>query len=174
MDFPEKTSIDSFAITITPRYCETDQAGIVHHTVYPIWLEMGRTELLRANGLAYKDLEKAGTLFVVTDISVKYRRPAFYDEKLELATSCTKITPARVEHSYILTRQSTGLLLAEGKTTLACVDAQGKLQRMPKFMYPAESDSLIDTKKIHFAKKTASRADKNLNHLLISQLIQTY
>jgi acyl-CoA thioester hydrolase len=142
VDFPEKTSIDTFSIIITPRYCETDQAGIVHHTVYPIWFEMGRTELLRANGLAYKDLEKAGTLFVVTDMFAKYRQPAFYDETLELTTSCTKITSARVEHSYKLTRKSTGLLLAEGKTTLACVDAEGKLQRMPQFMYPDEPNTL--------------------------------
>lgn len=138
MEFPEKTTIHSHTITILPRYCETDQAGVVHHTVYPIWFEMGRTELLRANGLAYSDLEKAGTFFVVADLAVKYRLPAYYDEQLHLTTECTKVTPARVEHTYCLKRPETGQLLAQGTSTLACVDPQGKIRRMPKFMYPDE------------------------------------
>ncbi len=148
MDFPEKTTIDRFAITIVPRYCETDQAGVVHHTVYPIWFEMGRTELLRANGLAYSELEKAGVYFVVAELNIKYHRPALYDEKLELTTTCTNVSTARVEHSYCLKRQSTSLLLAEGNSTLACVDAQGKVRRMPDFMYPAESVGQNPTKTI--------------------------
>ena len=148
MDFPEKTTIDRFTITIVPRYCETDQAGVVHHTVYPIWFEMGRTELLRANGLAYSELEKAGVYFVVAELNIKYHRPALYDEKLELTTTCTNVSTARVEHSYCLKRQSTSLLLAEGNSTLACVDAQGKVRRMPDFMYPAESVGQNPTKTI--------------------------
>ena len=63
MDFPEQVAIKSHTITISARYSETDQAGVVHHSVYPIWFEMGRTELLRVNGLAYKDLEAAGIFF---------------------------------------------------------------------------------------------------------------
>ena len=130
---------DNHTITIVPRYCETDQAGVVHHTVYPIWFEMGRTELLRANGYAYRDLEKNGVYFVVVKLSAGYHRPAFYDEQLSLTTTCTAISSARVEHTYQLKRTESGLLLAEGNTTLACVDARGKIQRMPQFMYPADS-----------------------------------
>lgn len=121
-------------IMIVPRYSETDQAGVVHHTVYPVYFEMGRTELLRTNGCVYRDLEKTGVFFVVVDLNVKYRTPAAYDEKLELTTTCTKITPARIEHSYILKRQEVDDILVEGKTTLACVDADGKIQRVPDFM----------------------------------------
>jgi len=82
MDFPERLTIQSHTIIIVPRYAETDKGGVVHHSVYPVWFEMGRTELLRANGLAYKDLEEAGVLFVVAELRIKYRRPAMYDEKL--------------------------------------------------------------------------------------------
>jgi acyl-CoA thioester hydrolase len=67
MDFPERLTVYSHSITIVPRYAETDKGGVVHHSVYPVWFEMGRTELLRANGLAYKDLEKAGIFFVVVE-----------------------------------------------------------------------------------------------------------
>ena len=136
MEFPKKTTIDTHTIKIIPRYCETDQAGVVHHTVYPIWFEMGRTELLRANGLAYKDLEKSGVFFVVSELSAKYKRPAFYDEDLELTTFCSRITVGRVEHTYELKRAETGLLLVTGKSTLACVDSTGKVRRMPEFMFP--------------------------------------
>lgn len=135
MDFPEKTTVKDFTITIVPRYCETDQAGVVHHTVYPIWFEMGRTELLRANGVAYKKLEQAGIYFVVADLSVKYRRPALYDEQLHLKTTASKVTAARVEHTYRLTNPKTGIILTEGSSTLACVDENGKPQRIPGFMY---------------------------------------
>jgi acyl-CoA thioester hydrolase len=136
MIFPEKTTIQSHTIIIIPRYCETDQAGVVHHSIFPIYFELGRTELLRANGLAYKDLEKEGFFMVVAELLVKYRRPAYYDEKLELTTECSRITAARIEHSYKLIRPGIGLLLAEGSSILACVDDKGKPKRVPEFMYP--------------------------------------
>jgi len=138
IEFPDCTKIAEHTITIIPRYCETDQAGVVHHTVYPVWFEMGRTELLRVNGLAYSELEKAGTFFVVTELTAKYRRPCFYDEPLALTTTCTRITRARIEHTYQLKRAATGVLLAEGTSILACVDKQGKPRRMPEFMYPEQ------------------------------------
>jgi len=138
IEFPDCTKIPEHTITIIPRYSETDQAGVVHHTVYPVWFEMGRTELLRVNGLAYSELEKAGTFFVVAELTAKYRRPCFYDEQLALTTTCTKITRARIEHTYALKRADTGVLLAEGTSILACVDKSGKPRRMPEFMYPEQ------------------------------------
>jgi acyl-CoA thioester hydrolase len=121
-----------------PRYAETDQGGVVHHSVYPVWFEMGRTELLRVNGLAYRDLEQAGVFFVVVQLSIRYRRAARYDENLQLQTRCSAMTASRVEHTYELKRRSDGALLAEGSTILACVDGQGKVRRIPGFMYPAD------------------------------------
>lgn len=126
--------ISTHTISIVPRYCETDQAGVVHHGAYPAWLEMGRTELLRANGYAYRDLERSGVGFVVVELSIRYKRPAFYDEELKLTTTCTGITSARVEHEYVLEHGQTGVIVAEGRTVLACVDRQGKLRRVPDFM----------------------------------------
>lgn len=126
----------SHTITIVPRYNETDQAGLVHHSVYPIWFELGRTELLRVNSVAYKDLEAAGYFFVVAELHVKYRRPAHYDEQLLLETTCGKVTAGRVEHNFKLIRKEDGLLLAEGTSVLACVGRDGSVRRVPEFMYP--------------------------------------
>ncbi len=138
MDFPQRIAINSQTITIVPRYCETDQGGVVHHSVYPVWFEMGRTELLRVNKVAYKDLEAAGVFFVMAELNIRYRQPARYDEKLELDTACTKVTASKIEHSYKLTRCSDAAVLAEGTSVLACVNSDGKVRRVPDFMYPAE------------------------------------
>jgi acyl-CoA thioester hydrolase len=97
---------------------------------------MGRTELLRANGMAYKDLEKAGVFFVVARLQIKYRQPAEYDEKLELETSCSLVTAGKVEHTYMLRRCRDGVVLAEGTSTLACVNREGKIRRVPAFFQP--------------------------------------
>jgi acyl-CoA thioester hydrolase len=137
MEFPERLTIQSHTITVVPRYAETDKGGIIHHSVYPVWFEMGRTELLRANGIAYRDLEAQGIFFVMVELRVKYRRPAFYDEQLLLETTCSNVTAGKVEHTYKLTRPGTGVMLAEGYSTLACVDGEGKIRRIPKFMYAA-------------------------------------
>ena len=131
MNFLKQANIQTHTITIRPRYAETDQGGAVHHTVYPVWFEMGRTELLRANDIAYKNIEEAGIFFVVLRLNVNYRRPARYDEELQLTTTCSSISAAKVEHSYTLIRASDGLLLAEGSSVLACIDSQGKPRRIP-------------------------------------------
>ncbi|MBW8000626.1 MAG: acyl-CoA thioesterase [Planctomycetes bacterium] len=136
MDFPEHLAIQSHSIDILPRYVDTDQAGVVHHSVYPVWFELGRTELLRVNHVAYKDLEAAGVFFVVAQLNVRYRRAALYDEKLELETNFSRVTASRIENSYKLIRCSDGVVLAEGTTILACVSDEGKVRRVPKFMYP--------------------------------------
>ena len=133
-------TVQSHTIPIVPRYAETDKGGVIHHCVYPVWFEMGRTELLRANGIAYKDLERAGVLFVVVKLCIKYRRPAMYDEKLQLETYCSAVTAGKVEHNYRLTRSRDGVLLAEGSTVLAHVNSEGKVRRIPEFMYPAGPD----------------------------------
>lgn len=134
-------TIQSHTIPVVPRYAETDKGGVIHHSVYPVWFEMGRTELLRANGVAYKDLETEGIFFVVAELRVKYRRPAFYDEELLLETICSNVTAGKIEHAYKLTRKSTGLLLAEGSTVLACVTTEGKVRRMPGFLFPGAQQS---------------------------------
>ncbi len=136
MEFPEKTTIKNCTITIRPRYSETDQGEVVHHSVYPVYFEMGRTELLRANGLAYKDLEASGVFFVVAELNIRYRRPAKYDEELLLETVCSEVTAGKVKHNYKLTRKNDGALLTEGWSILVCVDKDSKVRRMPGFMYP--------------------------------------
>jgi acyl-CoA thioester hydrolase len=119
-------------ITLRVRYAETDRMGLLHHANYLIYFEQGRTELLRSLGLAYKDLEDQGYLLVLTRAEVRYRSPARYDDLLTLRTTVARTTAVRIDHRYELFRD--GTLVAEGSTTLACVDRDGRVQALPKIL----------------------------------------
>ncbi len=129
-------------ITIRVRYAETDRMGLVHHANYLVYFEQGRTELLRAQGISYRDLEDQGFLLVLTRVQVRYRSPAHYDDVLTLRTSVVRTTLAKIEHRYELLRG--GVLLAEGETTLGCVDRTGKVQALPEFLRSAEGNASPD------------------------------
>lgn len=115
--------------TIRVRYAETDRMGLLHHANYLVYFEQGRIELLRSRDLAYKDLEDQGYLLVLSKIDVRYRSPARYDDLLTLRTTVVRTTAVRIDHRYELFRDD--VLLAEGSSTLACVDREGRLQALP-------------------------------------------
>jgi len=121
-------------ITLRVRYTECDPMGYLHHSVYLNYFEMGRTELLRATGFRYRNLEEQGVFFVVTKIECKYRKPARYDDELMLQTQVVRQTRARIDHEYKLYRD--GLLLCEAHSTLACVDRSGQVRMIPEEMLP--------------------------------------
>lgn len=123
-------------ITIRVRYAETDRMGLLHHANYLVYFEQGRTELLRQHGIAYRDLEDLGFFLVLTQLQVRYRSPARYDDLLTLRTSVARTTAVRVDHRYELLRN--GLLLAEGSSTLACVDRNGRVQPLPSVLSGGE------------------------------------
>src|SRR5512140_2086059 len=98
-------------IDIRVRYAECDPMGYLHHSKYFEYFEMGRTELLRASGARYRDLEARGVLFVVVKVECRFRRPAQYDDTLKLQVKITRLSRARIDHEYKLFRD--GLLLCE-------------------------------------------------------------
>ena len=89
--------------------------GVVHHSVYPVWFEMGRTELLRSTGISYRELEETGVLLAVVRLEVRYKRPARYDDELQLETRIASVGRVKIEHEYRLTRGDE--LLATATTT---------------------------------------------------------
>jgi acyl-CoA thioester hydrolase len=119
--------------TIRVRYAETDRMGLLHHANYLVYFEQARTELLRQAGGNYKELEDRGYFLVITKVEVRYKSPARYDDLLTVRTTVTRTTPVRLEHRYEVFRDG-GVLVAEGATTLACVDRGGKLQAMPGWL----------------------------------------
>jgi acyl-CoA thioester hydrolase len=125
-------------ITIRVRYAETDRMGLLHHANYLVYFEQARIELLRHLGTTYKDLEDQGFLLVLTRIEVRYRAPARYDDLLTVRTTVEKVTFVRIDHRYEVFCE--GRLLAEGSSTLACVDRDGRPQALPDFLREARAN----------------------------------
>jgi acyl-CoA thioester hydrolase len=118
---------------IRVRYAETDRMGLLHHANYLVYFEQARTDLLRSCGANYKDLEDQGFYLVITKVEIKYKSPGYYDDLLTIRTTVTRTTPVRLEHKYEVFNQHK-TLIAEGATTLACVDSEGKIQAMPPWL----------------------------------------
>jgi acyl-CoA thioester hydrolase len=121
---------ESHEMSIRVRYAETDRMGLLHHATYFVYFEMGRTELLRQRGFSYREIEDAGHYLVIVDIGCKFKRPAYYDDLLTLRTTVTRVTHVKIVHHYQILRDRQ--LLAEGHSTLACVDREGRPQRLPE------------------------------------------
>ncbi|MEM6392288.1 MAG: thioesterase family protein [Planctomycetota bacterium] len=121
-------------VRVRVRYVECDPMNVAHHSAYPVWMELARTELLREQGAAYRDLEASGVLFVVARLSVRYRRPAMYDDELDVWVQGEPVVGAKIEHRYEVRRGEE--VLATGETTLVCVDREGKMQRVPEGLLP--------------------------------------
>ena len=117
-------------INIRVRYPEVDAMGFVHHSRFLQYFEMGRVEMLRSQGCAYADLEERGIFFVVTKAEIRYRAPVKYDEEVSLTTKLARSTHVRYDHQYVLKRGQT--LIAEGSTTIACVDRSGQVIQIPE------------------------------------------
>jgi acyl-CoA thioester hydrolase len=123
------TTLAEHTIEIRVRYPEVDAMGFLHHSRFLQYFEMGRVELLRARGTSYADLERQGIFFAVTRAEVKYKAPARYDELLTLTTRLVRQTHVRFDHAYTLCRGDQ--LLAEGQTTIACLDRAGRVIEIP-------------------------------------------
>lgn len=112
------------------RYAETDQMGVVYHANYFVWFEVGRVELLRTLGHSYRDLEAAGLNLPVIKAECHYRRPARYDDELEVRTTGRLVSLLRVEFRYELVRPADAIILATGRTEHVPLNAQGRPCRL--------------------------------------------
>lgn len=119
-------------LQIRVRYQETDAMGRLHHANYATYFELGRTESLRSEGYTYREIEEQGIFLVVSELTCRYLRPANYDDLLTLRTTMVSARGARIEHEYQLFRGT--LLLATGRTTVACVDKLGNVKRLPDWL----------------------------------------
>lgn len=110
--------------------------GLLHHANYLAYFEIGRTELLRAAGGNYRQMEADGLFAVVVRADVRYQKPARYDDVVTVRTNIVRVTPAKIEHEYLLLREAEQL--ARASVTLALVDRNGAVQRTPHWMRTAE------------------------------------
>ncbi|MEM6506442.1 MAG: thioesterase family protein [Planctomycetota bacterium] len=125
---------DRVTLPLRVRYAECDPMQIAHHASYPVWMEMGRTELLRAQGANYRDCEAAGVFFAVARMNIRYKKPARYDDELELMVIGLPCAGVKVEHHYELSRGDDLLMTAE--TTIVCVTSEGRAVPVPRGLLP--------------------------------------
>ena len=113
------------------RYAETDKMGVVYYANYLVWFEVARADLLRSLGWSYREMEIAGISLPVIEAHCHYRRPARYDDEIEVKTEGRMLSPVRMEFEYQVVRAEDGTIAAEGKTVHAALDASGKPCRLP-------------------------------------------
>ncbi len=124
---------DRYSVEVRVRYAECDAMGYLHHAKYWEYFELVRTEQLRENGFAYRDLEARGVCFVVYKAACKYIRPIRYDDLVTVIASIEGISSARVDHTYEILRD--GELACEATSTLACVGRDGRPRPMPEALW---------------------------------------
>jgi acyl-CoA thioester hydrolase len=126
------------SIDIRVQYNETDGQGRVHHAQYLNYLERGRVELLRSIGHSYKDFEATGLMLVVSELNIRYLGAACFDDILRLTTKVVKTRGVRIEHGYELVKLdpagNTAETIVTAHTTIACIDRQGKVARLPAYL----------------------------------------
>ena len=119
-------------VSIRVRYAETDQMGVVYHSNFLIWFEVGRVELMRALGFDYKQMElQDDTHMVVADAHCRYHHPARYDELLTVRTRILEAKSRALKFGYELFRQSDQKLLATGHTIHVACTRAGQVKHFP-------------------------------------------
>jgi len=106
---------------LVTRYVETDQMGIIYHSNYFVYFEVGRTDLLRNYDMKYKDLELIDIMLPVIEVNCKYKVSAKYADELIIKTQISKLTPTRIRFEYEIVREEDAVSLAEGFTEHAFV-----------------------------------------------------
>ena len=117
-------------IVFRVRYAETDAMGIVHHSRYFPWFEMGRTEFMRGRGYTYRELEERGVNLAVVEATCRYRAPARYDDEIALYTWLGEMGRVRVTFHYAAYHATSRQLLVTGHTLHAFVDHTGRPLRI--------------------------------------------
>ena len=120
--------------TIRVRYAETDPMKYVYYGNYATYFEVGRVELFRELGMPYEEIEQQGIWLPVSEFSIKYLKPALYDQNLEIHTFIKKIPGVRIEFEYEIYNDSKEKI-TEAKTTLFFLDAESnKIIKCPDFL----------------------------------------
>jgi acyl-CoA thioester hydrolase len=132
--------------TFRVRYAETDQMGIVHHASYVVWLEEGRSNWMRVHGSSYAQFEREGLVLAVTDLNVRYKRPARYDQPVTVRCWVESVRSRQMQFSYEIVDPATGEIFVAASTKHVCLDRNGKVVNIPEkwqiYLRQGQSDLL--------------------------------
>lgn len=113
------------------RYAETDQMGVVYHTNYLVWCEVGRTDFIRQRGMSYADIERAGIGLAVSELSARFHAAARYDDVVRVRTTLADVRSRGITFDYVITNAATGDRLVTARTALVSIDRAGRLVALP-------------------------------------------
>ena len=123
---------DVIEATLRVRYAETDAMGIVYHTNYIVWFEVGRGEYMHQQGHDYAQLETQGYYLPVIEVQARYVAPARYGDLVTVRTRVEEARSRQVTFAYEVVMVETGQLLATGLTKHICVDEEGAIRAIPQ------------------------------------------
>src|SRR6516164_6459595 len=124
--------IQVFESQLRVRYAETDQMGVVYHSNYIVWFEVGRVEMLRQLGFTYRDMEKQDDIHIaVADVHCRFKAPALYDDLLTVRTRLVNVRGSVLHFGYQVIRGADGKLLAEGESVHICLDSKFERRHLP-------------------------------------------
>ena len=113
------------------NYSETDQMGVVYHARYLVWLDVARCDYLRHTGTSYRDLEQSGLRLAVSEVNIRYRQPARYDDLVRVRCWVRDLASRRVDFGYAVEHADNNRLLATATTSLLVLDSSMTLTRFP-------------------------------------------
>lgn len=113
------------------RYAETDQMGVVYHTNYLVWCEVGRTDYIRMRGMSYADIERAGIGLAVSELSARFHGAARYDDLIRVRTTLADVRSRGITFDYVISKVETGERLVTARTALVSIDRAGRPVAMP-------------------------------------------
>jgi len=129
-------------VDIRVIYADTDAMGIVYHTNYIKWFEIGRTELLRGMGIVYAKVEAQGYNLPLTELYCNYLFPAQYDQIIVVETELEYLKRASMKFVYTIWDEDRERALVEGYTIHACTNKMGKIARIPSFILEKVNEQL--------------------------------
>ncbi|MFL5535152.1 MAG: acyl-CoA thioesterase [Gemmatimonadales bacterium] len=118
--------------SVRVNYSETDQMGVVYHARYLVWLDVARCEHLRLSGMSYRELEQAGLRLAVSELAIRYRQPARYDDLIRIRCWIREVASRRVDFGYAVEHAEDRRLLATASTRLIALDIGMTLTRLPE------------------------------------------
>lgn len=119
------------SVELRVRYAETDKMGVVYHSHYLVWCEIGRTDHIRGSGTSYREMEEAGITLAVAEASVRYRAPARYDDRIRVETIVSDLGSRTITFDYTISNADSGERLATARTVLISLDPRGKVVKLP-------------------------------------------
>jgi acyl-CoA thioester hydrolase len=113
------------------RYAETDQMGVVYHSNYLVWCEIGRTEFLREHYASYSVVEASGVTLAVAEANIRYHAPARYDDMIRVTTTLSEVRSRALTFDYVVTHAELGTRFASARTVLVSLAPNGRVGPLP-------------------------------------------